>query len=154
EEPTKLFHEANILYWLKVLLNMTYNYIHHCISKAADPPPFDIPTLHFVDAGLVLAYGDRPNTSKGPGALKPGTVGTTYLAEELIKFNVSDNASDTGDNSGFIKFIHNGDPTPYPCPGDYGFETVDFLVFMQHVQYSNIGGQVYISDYQGKVSKE
>ena len=38
DESTKLFRKANILYWSKALLNMTYNYIHNCISEATDPP--------------------------------------------------------------------------------------------------------------------
>ena len=78
-ESTKLFHEANILYWLKALLNMMYNYIHNCISEATDPPPFDIPQLCFVDAGLICAYAKRPNAPKGPRAPKLGTVSTMYL---------------------------------------------------------------------------
>ena len=108
DESTKLFREANILYWSKALLNMTYNYIHNCISEAADPPPFDIPQLRFVDAGLICAYAERPNAPKGPRAPKPGAVSTMYLAEELIMYNPADDP----DNTGFIKFIHNGTAAP------------------------------------------
>ena len=125
---------------------MTYNYIHNCISEATDPPPFDIPQLCFVDAGLICAYAKRPNAPKGPRGLKPGTVSTMYLAEELIMCDPADNPDYT---PAFIKFIHNGAAAPCLNPGDIGFETAEFLAFTQHVQYTTTGGQVYISDYQG-----
>ncbi|KAG9315505.1 hypothetical protein JVU11DRAFT_3120 [Chiua virens] len=148
DESTKLFREANVLYWSKALLNTTYNYIHNCISEAADPPPFDIPQLRFVDAGLICAYAERPNAPKGPRAPKPGAVSMMYLAEELIMRDFTDDP----DHTEFIKFIHNGTATPRLEPGEIGFETAKFLAFTQHVQYTTTGGQVYISDYQGSTT--
>ncbi|KAI6158240.1 hypothetical protein BKA82DRAFT_32801 [Pisolithus tinctorius] len=132
EESIKLVREANILYWSKALLNMTYNYIHHCVSKSTDPPPFEIPILW-------------------PHAPKPGSASAMYLAEELIRF---DDGPDGISGSGlkkFMKFIHNSNPNPFPEPSEYRYETAEFLAFTQHVQYSNTNGQVYISDYQGSM---
>ncbi|KIJ61402.1 hypothetical protein HYDPIDRAFT_96509 [Hydnomerulius pinastri MD-312] len=128
EEFEKSFREGNVLYWAKSLLKMTYDFIDRALGKAAENPPFDIPRLRFVDAGLVLAYSQRP-------------VSTAYLAEEFI----------SGLEDDFIKFIHNGEPTPLPDPGEPGYEIAEFLAFTQHVQYSKTGGQAYISNYQGTV---
>lgn len=140
DETTKLFREANILYWAKALLNMTYNYIHHCISEASKEPPFNIPTLRFVDAGLVFAYTQKLNASQ--------SIYAAYIAEELIDVTPVGPDSENAD-SGFVKFIHNSSPNPYPIPSEYEYEIAEFLAFTQHVQYANTGGQVYISDYQG-----
>ncbi|KIK82491.1 hypothetical protein PAXRUDRAFT_153723, partial [Paxillus rubicundulus Ve08.2h10] len=141
KESIKVFHEANVLYWAKALFNMTYNYIHHCITEAPEPPPFDIPQIHFVNTALMLAYAEKAEVLDQPGTPKlvPGSVTIGYLAEELIRLD---------DNSEFTKFIHNSDPSPFILPGEYGYQTTKFLVFTQHVQYINTGGQVYILDYQ------
>ncbi|KIK91875.1 hypothetical protein PAXRUDRAFT_148507 [Paxillus rubicundulus Ve08.2h10] len=141
EELEKVFREANVLYWVKLLLAMMYNFIERALDKAKESPPFNIPQLCFVDAGLVLAYSQRPNAPSGPRAPKAGMVTTAYLAEEAI-----DHPEDE-----FIKFIHNSDLTPLPDPGEPGYEITEFLAFMQHVQYHKTGGQVYISDYQGSI---
>ncbi|KIJ62107.1 hypothetical protein HYDPIDRAFT_95192 [Hydnomerulius pinastri MD-312] len=140
EESTTLYREANVFFWAKGILKMTYDYINHSIADAAEPPPFQIPRIRFVDAALILAYSDRPNAPQGPGALKHGRVSTVYLAEELIE--------DPTDN-GFFKYIHNGNPVPRKQPNEAANEMAQFLGFTQHVQYDKTGGQVYISDYQG-----
>ncbi|KAI6152554.1 hypothetical protein BKA82DRAFT_4351868 [Pisolithus tinctorius] len=152
EESIKLVREANILYWSKALLNMTYNYIHHCVSKSTDPPPFEIPILRFVVAGLVVVYSHRPGGPTGPHAPKPGSASAMYLAEELIRFDDGPDGISGGGLKKFTKFIHNSNPNPFPEPGEYGYETAEFLAFTQHVQYSNTNGQVYISDYQGSMT--
>ncbi|KAF9218765.1 hypothetical protein BS17DRAFT_681099, partial [Gyrodon lividus] len=106
EESSKLFCEANILYWAKALLNMTYNYIHHCIADAPEPPPFDIAQICFVNTALVLAYAEKAEGLEQPGAPKlvSGLVTISYLTEELIKLD---------DDSNFTKFVHNLDPSPF-----------------------------------------
>ncbi|KAF9228248.1 hypothetical protein BS17DRAFT_805791 [Gyrodon lividus] len=141
----KLFHEANVLYWAKALLNMTYNYIHHCIAEAPEPPLSDIPQIRFVNAALVLAYAEKAEGLEQPGAPKlvPSSVTIGYLTEELIRLD---------DDSNFTKFVHNLDPSPFILPGEYRYQTAEFLVFTQHIQYINTGGQVYISDYQGSTT--
>lgn len=128
-ELTKLFCEANVLYWLKALSNMAYNYIHNCIFEAADPPLFNISQLHFVEAGLICTYIERPNAPKEPRAPKSGAVSIMYLVEELI---MCDPANDL-DHVGFIKFIYNSAATPHLKPGKIGFETAKFLAFTQHM---------------------
>ncbi|KIJ12254.1 hypothetical protein PAXINDRAFT_83131 [Paxillus involutus ATCC 200175] len=129
EELKKLFREANTLYWAKALFKLTYNVIDRALQDAAGPPPFDIPHVCFVEAGLALSYSQTAKISNG------------YIVEELI--DVSDNE--------FIKFIHNSDPLPLPDQGEPGYEIGQFLAFTQHTQYIKTGGQVYISDYQGNV---
>ncbi|KAF9232882.1 hypothetical protein BU15DRAFT_67057 [Melanogaster broomeanus] len=136
DELEKLFREANVLYWAKALMTMTYGFIDRALAKATVPPPFEIPQLHFVDAGLVIAFSQVANGLKKS---KAGTVSAAYLVEEDIQCSDDD----------FIKYIHNGDCVPLPEPGEPGHDISQFLVFTQHVQYSKTGGQVYVSDYQG-----
>jgi hypothetical protein len=54
DELPKLFREVNIPYWAKALLGLVYNFIDHSIASTPDPPPFNIPHVQFVEAGLVL----------------------------------------------------------------------------------------------------
>ncbi|KAF8433340.1 hypothetical protein L210DRAFT_984359 [Boletus edulis BED1] len=61
EEANQLYHEANIMYWVKVLLKLTYNYINRAVDNADQALPFEIPYLHFVDAGLLLAFTEHHN---------------------------------------------------------------------------------------------
>ncbi|KIK90747.1 hypothetical protein PAXRUDRAFT_151261 [Paxillus rubicundulus Ve08.2h10] len=106
EELKKLLHEANTLYLAKALFKLTYNIIDHALQDAAGPPPFDIPHVCFIEAGLALLYSQTAK-SPGPGSkgLKQGdTVSNGYMVEELI---------DVLDNE-FLKFIHNSDPIPLP----------------------------------------
>ncbi|KAI6002441.1 hypothetical protein F5J12DRAFT_723048, partial [Pisolithus orientalis] len=126
-----LYCEANALYWAKALLQMTYQFVDHAVKDTKVPPPFEIPCLHFVDVGLLFAYLD-------PSSI----VNVTYLVEELIP---------TSSDDEFVKYIHNGDAAPCFFLDTKAEEITDFLAFTQHMQYIMTGGQVYISDYQGKL---
>jgi len=64
DEVPKLLKEANILYWARSLLQLTYDFINRSIANASQPPPFKIPQVRFVDAGLAFAYGPAAHTSK------------------------------------------------------------------------------------------
>ncbi|KIJ08082.1 hypothetical protein PAXINDRAFT_89386 [Paxillus involutus ATCC 200175] len=138
DELEKVFCEANVLYWAKALMKMTYDFIERNLGKAKEPPPFEIPRIRFVEAGLVLAYAQTTKGLRGPRA---GTVSIAYLAEEEIK-----------SDEGFVKYIHNGDCTPIPEPHEPGYDIALFLAFTQHVQYLKTSGLAYISDYQGSCS--
>ncbi|KAI6152545.1 hypothetical protein BKA82DRAFT_3946032, partial [Pisolithus tinctorius] len=131
DESNILYHEANALYWAKALLQMTYQFIDHAVEDTKVPPPFEIPCLHFVDTGLLFPYLD-PSSS----------VNVTYLVEELIP---------TSSDDEFVKYIHNSDVAPCFLLDTKAEEIVDFLAFTQHIQYIMTGGQVYISDYPGKL---
>jgi len=142
DESNILYCEANVLYWAKSLLKMTYKFIDHAIDNNKVAPPFEIPRVRFVDAGLLLAYSDVSvvTTEGASQAAKPtGTVSTVYLAEELIPTLDGD----------FVKYIHNSDAAPCSFLDRTEDEIAKFLAFTQHMQYVKTGGQVYISDYQG-----
>ncbi|KAL4079453.1 hypothetical protein J3A83DRAFT_4409655 [Scleroderma citrinum] len=140
DESKQLYTEANALYWAKSLLQMTYEFVDTAVKAAQAPPPFQIPCLHFVDAGLLLAYEPHVATVATAKPPKPGgTVSTMFLAEELIPASEGD----------FMKYIHNSDATPCDLFDTKADKIAQFLSFTQHVQYSKTGGQVYISDYQG-----
>ncbi|KIK23171.1 hypothetical protein PISMIDRAFT_72739, partial [Pisolithus microcarpus 441] len=137
DELPKLHHEANTLYWANALLTMTYNFIDGVISSADAPPPFNIPRLCFVNAGLALAHSQLTK-----GLAKPkfgGMLCGVYLLEEKIE----------GGSDAFIKYIHNMDCGPSLSMDMDGYDIAEFLTFTQHVQYAKSGGLVIISDYQG-----
>ena len=134
EESEKLFHEANVLYWAKSLFQVVEDFVANALANAVVAPPFDIPSVRFMNAGLIFWYSTRPTR----GSRVP-SVDCTYLCEEEIK-----DAKNL-----FMKFIHNSNCMPLVLPGEFGYDVAEFLAFSQHVQYVETGGLVYISDYQG-----
>ena len=131
DKSQRHYREVNVLYWSMALLDLVYNYIDQCIANAQYPPPFEIPQLRFVEAGLLFVYADRPDTPKVSGGSRPTAIGHTYLAEEVI-------------NSRFFKYIHNGSASPRQLTDSEANEIARFLSFTQHVQYTKTGGQVYM----------
>ncbi|KAF9231982.1 hypothetical protein BU15DRAFT_55558 [Melanogaster broomeanus] len=134
DEMKKLFSEANVLFWAKALLQLTYIFIDRCIIASPTPPPFVIPEVRFVEAGLALSFA--PGASKAGS--KTGSARAAFLVEELIG----------GGDGEFVKFIHNMDPNPLQ-EDEYGYELSLFFAFTQHVQYVKTRGLAFISDYQG-----
>jgi hypothetical protein len=135
DEMAKLFREANVLYWAGSLLQFAYNFIDHCISRSTEPPPFNIPRLRFVHAGLAVSYAQPPPTTSHQKS-KANIPRSGYLVEELI----------SGD---FLKYIHNMDCKPMLDPDELGYDIAEFLACTQHIQYLKTGGLAFISDYQG-----
>ncbi|KAI6112962.1 hypothetical protein F5141DRAFT_1214280 [Pisolithus sp. B1] len=140
QELPILFREANVLYWAKSLLKMTYEFIDHAIRHTTDLSMLDwitdIPRLRFVEAGLTLVYA---STSKGASTSSTGSVSGAYLLEEKI-------------DAKFTKFIHNVQYSSCLKPDNDGFHIMQFLVFTQHIQYIKTDGLAYISDYQGSTT--
>ncbi|KAG0709186.1 hypothetical protein DFH29DRAFT_870203 [Suillus ampliporus] len=96
--------EANVLYWARALLTFSYEYIDHCVSNTSEPPPFHIPRLRFVEAGLALSHDQVQPGHKSKSLTRMPQAG--YLVEELI----------TDD---FLKYIHNMDCNPMLDPYEY-----------------------------------
>ncbi|KAI6149554.1 hypothetical protein BKA82DRAFT_20948 [Pisolithus tinctorius] len=119
---------------------MTYKFIDHAIAASPTPPPFLIPRLRFVDAGLALAYTQALESISVSASLSRSSTRMTgaYLLEEKIECD--------GD---FTKFVHNCDCIPLLDLDEEGYDIVEFLCFTQHVQYIKTKGLVYIADYQG-----
>ncbi|KAG1887660.1 hypothetical protein F4604DRAFT_1674848 [Suillus subluteus] len=136
DELWKLFREANVLYWSKSLLKLTYDFIDHSIASSPEPPPFMVPRVRFVEAGLALCHNQGGSK---PGA-KTGSTRAVFLLEELIE----------GGDDIFVKFIHNMDANPLLDELDYGYDMAEFFVFTQHVQYVKTGKLAFISDYQDR----
>ncbi|KAG2041496.1 hypothetical protein BDR03DRAFT_830386, partial [Suillus americanus] len=135
EEMAKLFREANVLYWAGLLLQFAYDFIDHCLYCSSEPPPFNIPRLRFVNAGLAVSYAQTPPTMSHQKS-KPNIPCSSYLVKELI----------SGD---FLKYIHNMDCQLMLDPDEPGYEIAEFLACTQHIQYVKTGGLAFISDYQG-----
>ncbi|KAI6022620.1 hypothetical protein EDC04DRAFT_2575120 [Pisolithus marmoratus] len=138
DECSILYCKANTLYWAKALLQMTYWFVDHAVKDALVPPPFEVPCLRFVDARLIFAYSDTPLTT-GQSGRAGNAVNVAYLVEEFIPTSMDK----------FVKYIHNSNTEPCVLLDTKAEEITDFLAFTQHVQYIKMGGQVYISDYQG-----
>ncbi|KAG1725236.1 hypothetical protein EDB19DRAFT_1644145 [Suillus lakei] len=135
---SKQFKEANVLYWVNLPLDPTYAFVNCCVAAFSNPPPFEIPCLHFIHARLALSFLPGQMIVTKPGA-KPCSVHAVFLLEELIP----------GGQDAFMKFIHNMDCDPLLDPSEDGYNTALFLAFTQHIQYEKTGGLAYISDYQG-----
>ncbi|KAG1807525.1 uncharacterized protein BJ212DRAFT_1485636 [Suillus subaureus] len=138
DELQKLFREANILYWSKSLLKLTYNFVDHSITSSPEPPPFMVPCVQLVEASLALCH----NQGGSKPGVKTGSTQAVFLLEELIE----------GSDDMFVKFIHNMDTNPLLNELDYGYDMAEFLVFTQHVQYIKTDKLVFISDYQGSTA--
>ncbi|PPQ94512.1 hypothetical protein CVT25_014166 [Psilocybe cyanescens] len=97
-------------------------------------PPFPIPELRFVHAGIAFAQKEIDIAGSNHSSLC-----ASYLLEELIQST----------ELPFQKYIHNGDATPLQDPWEKGYDTGIFLCFIQHIQYQETAHQAYISDFQG-----
>jgi hypothetical protein len=135
DELPKLFREANILYWSKSLLQLTYDFIDCSIASSPESPPFVVPHVRFVEASLALCHSQGGSKS----GVKSGSMRAAFLLEELIE----------GGDDMFLKFIHNMDANPLLDELDYGYDMAEFFAFTQHVQYVKTGQLMFISDYQG-----
>lgn len=135
DEYALTVQEANLLYWASSLMGFTYSFIHHAISQAATKPPFDIPELRFVHAGVAVAH----DQVSGRRVADASSVHRTFLLEELIDTETEE----------FVKFIHNGSALPLLDPVDPLYKIAEFLCFTQHVQYLKSDGAVFLSDLQG-----
>ncbi|KAG2126428.1 hypothetical protein BD769DRAFT_1341667, partial [Suillus cothurnatus] len=142
DELQKLLNESNVLYWAKSLLNFTYEYIDYCINAASSPPSFQIPCVHFVDAGIDLAFSHHSSNTQGtsnqaPAAdIKAGMFSAVYLLKEPVAFND-------------IYKVHNKDCEPSLDDDEYGYDLAVFLAFTWHIQYVKTDGLAFVSDYQG-----
>ncbi|KAJ7759726.1 hypothetical protein DFH07DRAFT_772058 [Mycena maculata] len=137
DEYRKIIMEANVLLWATSILTFTYSFIFHFIDKSPYPPPFEIPDIRFVHAGVALVHeaGTGPNSSKF-------SICRSYLVEELIN----------EEDDGFYKYITNGSAVPFPLPPTANkslSDLTEFLAFTQHVQLHKTDGMVYLSDLQG-----
>ncbi|KAJ6475575.1 hypothetical protein C8R45DRAFT_826983 [Mycena sanguinolenta] len=135
DEYAKTVQEANLLYWASSLMEFTYSAINRFLSKASTRPPFEIPQLRFVQAGVAVCHDQVTGTNIS----NTSSIKRTYLVEEFIE-----GGSDT-----FVKFVHNGDANPLLDAGDELYYIAEFLCFTQHLQYFKTNGTVFLSDPQG-----
>ena len=89
-------------------------------------PEFPIPRMRYVSAAVVRTFSPKEKV---------------FLVEELI-----------GEDDGqFIKYIHNSEARPtMNAETDEEKYIAEFLCFVQHVQYTLSGKQVFTSDIQGE----
>ncbi|KAG6371159.1 hypothetical protein JVT61DRAFT_9936 [Boletus reticuloceps] len=117
DKSKQLYREANILYWAIVLLDLAFSQVNQCIDVMKEPPPFDIPCLHFIEASFMFAYTlDHADDCQGAGGHQPGTVRSTFLAKEIICSN-------------FFKYIHNSSASPHQLADLHANNIAHFLSF-------------------------
>ncbi|KAJ7438224.1 hypothetical protein B0H11DRAFT_1741714 [Mycena galericulata] len=129
--------EANVLLWAGSLMALTYAFIENYIENSPHTPPFEIPQLRFVHAGVAAVH----QAASGPPANNKSSICRSYLIEEYID----------EEKDGFYKFINNASAVPIKLPtADSSLSLLaTFLSFTQHVQYYKTKGMVYLSDLQG-----
>lgn len=119
----KILKELICLDWATILLDLTYRFIQREMIVYGEPPK-GIPQLRFVRTMLAEAENEQK----------------AFLIEEWVE--------GTG---GFIKYINNG--RPVPCvradAPEEAHLIAEFLCFAQHVQYNQMCGAAFASDYQG-----
>ncbi|KAF8996699.1 hypothetical protein BDQ17DRAFT_1171333, partial [Cyathus striatus] len=135
----KTLIEANVTYWATSLLSYSYSYIAQIISTKGGPP-FKIPEIRFVKAGVGIVHNATGSKTGG----KSTTMRNVYLLEEFIE----------NEGNNFIKFIHNGPARPLLDESDPLYVIAEFLCFMQHIQYEKTDSLAYVSDLQGVQSLE
>ncbi|KAG2112920.1 hypothetical protein BD769DRAFT_1364288, partial [Suillus cothurnatus] len=144
DELKQLLKESNMLYWARALLDFTYEYIDYCINAASTPPSFQIPCVHFVEAGITLAFSHHSLNIQGTSTQAPivnvkvGMFSAAYFLEEWVTFDPA------GDEI-FTKFIHNKDCGPSLDEDEYGYDLAIFLAFTQHIQYAKMEGLSFLT---------
>lgn len=136
DEYAKTLQEANLLYWGCSLMTFTYSFIHHFVAQAEEEPPFTIPDLRFVHAGVAVVHDQTVGTNVN----NTSSMRRTYLLEEFI---------DTSQEE-FVKFVHNGEAVPHLSSNDPLYEIAELICFTHLVQYFKTGGAVFLSDLQGQ----
>lgn len=121
--------EITCLVWARMLLDIVYQFIKEKIA-ARGPPPFEIPTMRFVDAALAIEEGD--------GKSDPHV----FLLEEVIENKLEGK---------FRKYLNNVSLKPPLFPDEADNVRAKFLAFTQHVQYFKTKKLAIVSDYQGKL---
>lgn len=130
--------EASIIRMAASLLEIATDFIKKRLAeKAPDIPPFSIPTLRFVLAGIAVALKDID-----PKSIAASSTRAVYLVEELI----------LEEDGPFRKYVHNAQARPLMKTGHRDYVMAQFLCFIQHIQYNETRGLAFISDFQGDFS--
>ncbi|KAJ7443392.1 hypothetical protein B0H11DRAFT_2092188 [Mycena galericulata] len=137
DEFRKTLMEANVLLWAGSLMALTYAFIENYIENSPHIPPFEIPQVRFIHAGVAAVH----QAASGPPSNNKSSICRSYLIEEYID----------EEKDGFYKFINNASAVPIKLPtADSSLSLLaTFLSFTQHVQYYKTKGTVYLSDLQG-----
>lgn len=138
EEMGMVEREASIIRMAASLLEIATDFIKKRLAeKAPDIPPFSIPTLRFVLAGIAVALKDID-----PKSIAASSTRAVYLVEELI----------LEEDGPFRKYVHNEQARPLMKTGHRDYVMAQFLCFIQHIQYNETRGLAFISDFQGDFS--
>lgn len=134
EELSILVTEANSHLWASTLLNTSFAYIEKLKNeRSVGPPPEVIPNLRFVQAGVGLCLKEQ--TLK---RTKTKKLSFSALIEEMLP-----------PERPFTRFTGNAVANPAPFEDDLDNYFLDFMLFLQHLQYKITQGKCYISDWQG-----
>ncbi|RXW16936.1 hypothetical protein EST38_g8914 [Candolleomyces aberdarensis] len=143
DELADIGNECNVIIWADALLELVYAFMHSVIEKKKEMPPFSTPLLRFARTGYAYVVAPEGSAAATKSSLKAlrnqGSVSPSILLGYLLEEKIEGN---------FVKYIHNGDPSPLLMPTDPEYPVADFLCFTQHVQYVETGNLAFVSDYQ------
>ncbi|PPQ85881.1 hypothetical protein CVT25_015773, partial [Psilocybe cyanescens] len=134
DEKIKILNEAKLMGWAVSLLHLAHSFINQFLKTAEISPPFQIPNLCFVHAGIAFAQKEIDAIGSAHSSLR-----ASYILKELIQST----------ELPFQKYIHNSNAIPLQEPWEKGYNMGIFLCFVQHIQYQETAHQAYISDFQG-----
>ncbi|KXN89305.1 hypothetical protein AN958_05809 [Leucoagaricus sp. SymC.cos] len=135
DELMHICAEATTLGWATSLVLTAYDFIENMIKQKGVQPPWPIPQLRMVKGYMCKALS--PVTSA------PGVTATTYRGAYLLEEFIQ------GDELPFLKYISNSRAVPLLPPTHKRYKIAEFLCFMQHVQWVETNGIVFMSDFQG-----
>ena len=121
--------ELNCIGWASALMTCIYDFMKESEDDMGSPT-FNIPHMQFVQCGLAISKPDGHHASH--------TIHTTYLIEEYIDMDKMSS------KNWFVKYLNNSSAKPRQTLH------VEFLSFVQHVQFWKIEGLAFVSDFQGK----
>ncbi|KAK6972308.1 hypothetical protein R3P38DRAFT_2584639 [Favolaschia claudopus] len=137
EHSKILIMEANVLFWATSIMKFTYSFIYHFIRNSSELPPFKIPEIRFVRAGVAIVH-DQTTARFLPKSHSNFYLPPLYLIEERIN-----EAKD-----GFYKFFNSGSAVSIDMTRQDASELSEFLAFTQHVQFYKMKGAAYNSIFQ------
>ncbi|KAJ2923679.1 hypothetical protein H1R20_g13414, partial [Candolleomyces eurysporus] len=144
DELADIGNECNIILWADALLELVYAFMASVIDKKKEKPPFSAPLLRFTRTGYAYVVAPEGSATATKSSLKAlrnrGSVSPSILLGYLLEEKIEGH---------FVKYIHNGDPSPLLMPTNPEYPVAEFLCFTQHVQYVETGKLAFVSDYQG-----
>ena len=120
--------DLNCIGWAAALMTCVYDFMDEK-EPTLGQPPFDVPQMHYVQAGLAVSKTDDPAKA-------------AFLIEEYIE-------ADASSKEWFVKYLNNNSAKARIFTDEEKSIRAEFLSFAQHVQFWRTEGLAFVSDLQG-----